>query len=219
MLVATRSTGKLRELLPWFAAIGVTAESLHDAGIPVSAEEEGLEAFDTFEANALAKARWFHAQSDGRVVVSDDSGLEVAALAGAPGVRSKRWSGRPDLDGAALDRANNAHLQAMLRQASDGGCTSKRAQYVCAAACVWSHGEMVVRGITAGVIAPVPRGGGGFGYDRYFVSDELGMTFGEATRQEKSRVSHRGRAFERLIGLLWEPGCRIEFPVGQRDGG
>ena len=219
MLLATRSTGKLRELVPWFAAIGVTAESLDDAGMPVNAEEDALEAFDTFEANALAKARWFHAQSDGRLVVSDDSGLEVAALAGAPGVRSKRWSGRHDLDGSALDGANNAHLQEMLRLAADRGHTSKRAQFVCAAACVWSHGEVVVRGITPGVIAPVPRGVGGFGYDPYFVSDELGITFGEATTEEKSRVSHRARAFERLIGLLTEPGCRIEFPVAHRTGG
>lgn len=219
MLVATRSIGKLRELLPWFAAIGVTAESLDDAGIPVTAEEDALEAFDTFEANALAKARWFHAQGDGRVVMSDDSGLEVVALAGAPGVRSKRWSDRPDLDGTALDHANNAHLQEMLRQAADEGRTNRRAQYVCAAACVWSHGEVVVRGITAGVIALAPRGVGGFGYDPYFVSDELGIAFGEATSEEKSRVSHRGRAFERLISLLREPGRRIEFPVGQRIGG
>ncbi|MEQ1690301.1 MAG: non-canonical purine NTP pyrophosphatase [Gemmatimonas sp.] len=200
--MATRSAGKLGELRVWFAAIGVAVESLDDAGIAVSSEEDALESGDTFEANALAKARWFHARSGGRVVVADDSGLEVDALDGAPGVRSKRWSGRTELAGAALDAANNAHVQRLMARAADEGRTTRRARFVCAAACVWERGECVVRGTTQGVMVSVARGDGGFGYDPYFLSDDLGVTFAEASRESKSTVSHRGRAFALLIEQL-----------------
>lgn len=197
--MATRSTGKLGELRSWFAVLGVAVESLDDAGIAVSSEEDALECGDTFEANALAKARWFHARSGGRVVVADDSGLEVDALDGAPGVRSKRWSGRTDLAGAALDAANTAHVQRMMARVADAGRTTRRARFVCAAACVWNGGECVVRGTTDGVILRDARGVGGFGYDPYFLSDDLGVTFAEATAESKSTVSHRGRAFALLV--------------------
>lgn len=219
VLVATRSAGKLRELLPWFSARNVMAESLDEAGLPESEAENALEVFDTFEANALAKARWFHHVSGGRVVVSDDSGLEVEALADAPGVRSKRWSGRDDLDGAALDGANNGLLLAKLELAAATGLSSRRARYVCAAACVWRGGEAVVRGTTTGVIADRARGECGFGYDPYFVSDELGVTFGEATRDEKAKVSHRGRAFEQLIAVLDRMDQRAGIAIRGQDGG
>lgn len=202
MVIATRSAGKLRELLPWFEAAGVRVETLDGAGLAETPDEGALEAFAEFEANALAKARWFHARSGGRVVVAEDSGLEVDALDGAPGVHSKRWSARPELGGDALDAANNAHLQLMLARAEAAGRTSRRARYVCAAACVWSGGERVTRGVTEGEILRTPRGHGGFGYDPYFFSDDLQATFAEVPREAKAAVSHRARAFASLLSLL-----------------
>ena len=196
LVLATRSDGKLRELLPLFASAGIAVEDLRAAGLAESPEEDVLEAFDTFEENALAKARWFHARS-GRPTVADDSGLEVCALGGKPGVRSKRWSGAAGLAGAALDRANNATLLAAL-----AGERNRSARYVCVAAYVDGAREIVRRGETSGRIIEVSSGHGGFGYDPYFHSDELARTFGDATREEKERVSHRGRAFHELIAAL-----------------
>lgn len=201
IVLATRSAGKLRELAPMFEAHGWRALTLHDLDIAESPDEVALEAFDTFEENALAKARWF-AERTGRMVVADDSGLSVDALDGGPGVRSKRWSARADLDGLALDAANNAHLQDVLRASAAAGRPTRRAHYVCAAACVWQGGELVRRGETHGTLLDDPRGAGGFGYDPYFLSDDLGVTFAEATRDAKAAVSHRGRAMRALLEAL-----------------
>ncbi len=206
LLVATRNVGKLRELVPWFAAVGVTVETLDAAGLAAEVAEDSLESHETFEDNALAKARYFHERSGGRVVVAEDSGLEVEALRGAPGVRSKRWSGRADLEGAALDAANNVLLLQSLGAASLEGRTSRAARYVCAAACVWSGGAVVVRGETAGVIVDEAQGVGGFGYDPHMWSPELGATFASVGREAKSRVSHRGRAFAQLLRRLADAG-------------
>ena len=197
ILLATRSPGKLRELLPLFADAGIEAVSLDAAGIVETSEEEHLEEFETFEENALAKARWFFARSGGLAVVADDSGLEVAHLNGAPGVRTKRWSGRTDLTGQPLDDANNAALIKAL-----AGVADRRAKYVCVAAYVDGGAERTFRGETSGRITHAPSGDGGFGYDPYFLSDELGVTFGEADRTTKERVSHRGRAFSQLVSAL-----------------
>ena len=196
LLVATRSEGKLRELRPLFAAAGLLVHDLRDAGVLPSPDEDRVEVFDTFEANALAKARYFHALT-GRPAVADDSGLEVTALDGQPGVRSKRWSGRVDLSGQALDDANNARLLERLRQVD-----RPRVRYVCAAAYCDGVREEVTIGDTAGSIVRDARGTEGFGYDPYFLSDELGATFGESSREAKERVSHRGRAFRALLERL-----------------
>lgn len=196
ILLATRSPGKLRELRPMFAAAGLAVQDLEGAALAASPDEDLVEAFDTFEANALAKARYFHALT-GRPVVADDSGLEVAALGGAPGVRSRRWSGRSDLAGQALDDANNAKLLEAL-----AGVPSPSARYVCAAAYCDGERMFVERGETDGAIVREPRGEEGFGYDPYFLSSELGATFGESTREAKERVSHRARAFRALLARL-----------------
>ena len=146
------------------------------------------------------------------MVVAEDSGLEVDALGGAPGVRTKRWSGREDLDGAALDEANNAYLLEQLRDAAAAGRLSRRARFVCAAACVWPGGESVARGTSDGEITHAPEGVGGFGYDPYFFSDALQATFASVSREAKARVSHRARAFSglldelRLHGVIQGPG-------------
>ncbi|HEY2375166.1 MAG TPA: RdgB/HAM1 family non-canonical purine NTP pyrophosphatase [Gemmatimonadaceae bacterium] len=198
LLIATRSAGKLRELRELFARSGLPILDLDEADIPPCDVEEDLETADTFEENALAKAHYFAGVRGGRVI-ADDSGLEVMALNGRPGVRSKRWSGRTDLAGRALDAANNARL---LRELE--GLTNRSARYVCVAAFVEGGDILTSRGETSGAILETPRGDGGFGYDPYFFSDELGKTFGEATLVEKERVSHRGRAFRGLIAALKE---------------
>jgi XTP/dITP diphosphohydrolase len=196
VLLATRSEGKLRELRPLFGAAGLVVQDLSEAQVQSSADEDTVEAFSTFEENALAKARYFHALT-GRPVVADDSGLEVVSLGGIPGVRSKRWSGRTDLHGQALDDANNAKLLSALEHIE-----RPHARYVCAAAFCDVGREEVVRGETSGEIVRDARGAEGFGYDPYFLSVELGVTFGEATREAKERVSHRGRAFRLLLERL-----------------
>jgi len=196
VLLATRSAGKLRELRPLFAAHGLRVIDLDAVGIAESAVEDLLEAHESFEENALAKARYFHGLS-GRLTIADDSGLAVDALGGQPGVHSKRWSGRNDLRGVALDEENNRLLLERLRGVSD-----RHAHYVCVAAYVDGQRESTFRGEAHGSIVDQGSGQNGFGYDPYFFSDELGCTFGDATREEKERVSHRGRAFRGLLAAL-----------------
>jgi XTP/dITP diphosphohydrolase len=208
LLIATRSVGKLRELRPMIRAAGYEPVTLDDAGIALLSEEESVEAFDTFEENAMAKARYYLARAAARgdrapgLVLADDSGLEVAALGGEPGVRSKRYSGAP-LHDVALDDANNAKLIGALHAMDT---TDRRARYVCIAAVASAQGECFARGECPGVILESPRGDGGFGYDPFFFSVELKKSFGEATRDEKERVSHRARA----VGAVLE---RLRFPL------
>lgn len=196
VLLATRSAGKIRELRALFADAGLQVIDLHDAGVEERPDEDTLECAATFEENALAKARYFHRLTKWPTV-ADDSGLEVDALAGAPGVHSKRWSNRTDLSGQALDDANNALLLRRL-----DGATDRRARYVCAAAYCDVATEFVERGEVRGSIMRVPRGNGGFGYDPCFESEELGRTFAEVSLEEKSSVSHRARAFNKLLRRL-----------------
>jgi len=196
MLVATRNPGKVRELLPLLTDAGYRPVSLSVAGLAEEPGEDALEVHETFEENALAKARWFFRRGGGVITLADDSGLAVKALGGAPGVRSKRFSGSP-LSGQALDDENNRALMRAL-----AGVARREARYVAAAAIVWAGGEVVARGECAGRIVDVPRGEQGFGYDPYFRSDELAMTFGEAVRAAKERVSHRGRAVRKALELL-----------------
>jgi XTP/dITP diphosphohydrolase len=195
LLLATRSAGKIRELRAMFAEAGMEVTDLNAVGVPESSAEDDLEIGSTYEENALAKARHFH-RVTGLPTVADDSGIEVAALGGAPGVHSKRWSGVP-LTGEALDRANN---ELLLRRLGD--TENRAARYVCVAAYCDSNEEFVERGETRGRVTRLPRGTGGFGYDPYFESDEIGCTFGEITMTEKARVSHRARAFGRLLQRL-----------------
>ena len=196
MLLATRSGGKLRELRTLFAERGIAVIDLEQAGIEERPEEDTLEVYDTFEENALAKARYFN-RAAGMPVVADDSGLVVAALNGAPGVLSKRWSGRADLRGQALDDENNQLLIERLR-----GIGDRAAHYVCAAAFVDGAREVVRRGEVHGRIVDTATGRGGFGYDPYFLADELGRTFGQASAEEKQRISHRARAFRALLDAI-----------------
>ena len=201
IIVATRSAGKLRELLPMLAPLGSRILTLDEAGIAADPAEESIECYETFEENALAKARWFHARL-ALPCIADDSGLAVDALGGRPGVHSKRWSGRDDLQGAALDAANNALLLASLTEAGAERSRERGARYVCVGAYVDGTRERTRRGETIGFITDEPCGTRGFGYDPYFWSPELGVTFGEATTEAKAIVSHRGRAMHALVEAL-----------------
>lgn len=212
ILIATRSSGKLRELAELFRELEVHAIDVGRAGIQYDPVEEQIESYPTFVENAIAKARYFHRTSGGMPTIGDDSGLEVDALDGAPGVLSKRFSGRSDLRGSALDDANNARLLAELEIADSmsirdsNRLAPRAARYRCAAAFVDASGEIVREGAIEGRIIDRPRGSSGFGYDPYFEADELGGTFAEASWEVKSRVSHRGRAFRALFLALRDAG-------------
>ena len=176
---------------------GFDPVDLRELGVVEAPEEAGIECFDTFEENALAKARYFHRLTN-LPAFADDSGLVVDALGGKPGVHSKRWSAEPGLDGQALDDANNAKLMREL-----AGKRSRTARYMCAAAFVDGDRELVALGKTEGrVVDEAPSGDHGFGYDPYFFSDDLQCTFGDADVEAKERISHRGRAFRALFQLL-----------------
>ena len=199
LLVATRSRGKQREVRRLLAPAGIPILFPDDAGILPDPAEERLELAETFEANARAKAEYF-ARRTGLPTVADDSGLEVFALGGLPGVRSKRWAAS-SAAGVELDRANNAEL---LRRLLGAPATRRRARYRCVLAYFASPGAVpeIFEGECAGTILDEPQGEGGFGYDPLFRSDDLGRSFGEAGEAEKDAVSHRGRAFRALLGRL-----------------
>lgn len=152
---------------------------------------------DTFEANALVKARALVAAT-GRLAVADDSGIEIDALGGAPGVRSARWTDEGDW------------IPRVLRELDGVAAGERGCRYVCAAVAVWPPGtgpdgrdEVVVRGTVEGVVPPAPRGTGGFGYDPVMQPVEAdGRTFAEMSDAEKHALSHRGRAFRLLAPLL-----------------
>ena len=211
ILLATRSSGKLRELKEIFSDFDFDVVGLSAAGIPYSDAEEVIESYATFEENALAKGRYFH-DLTGMPTIADDSGLAVDALGGAPGVLSKRFSGRTGLTGAALDEANNERLMRELQhidaeRASRGEePASRSARYMCVAAYVGSRGEMIRTGTIEGRVIDQPRGNGGFGYDAYVEVSELGGTMAEAGWEIKAQVSHRGRAFRALLPALREIG-------------
>ena len=193
LVLATRSAGKIRELTALCALRGVAVDTLGALGIAEEAAEERIEIFDTFAANAEAKARWFASRLLDRVVLAEDAGLVVDALGGAPGVRSKRWAGSA-ASGPALDAANNAALAHAMAAHDD-----RRARYVCVAMIVAGADTWDGEGRVEGHIARAPSGTGGFGYDPWFVSEELGITFGEASAAAKARVSHRARALDVVL--------------------
>jgi XTP/dITP diphosphohydrolase len=166
-------------------------------GWHVEARDPGVaETGETFEENALINAR-ASAEAAGEVAVADDSGIEIDALAGAPGVRSARWTAEGDW------------VLRVLRELANVPDGERGCRYVCAAAAVWPgpHSrEIVVRGLVDGVVATEPRGSGGFGYDPIMVPLEGdGRTFAEMSEPEKHALSHRGRAFRQLARHLAGP--------------
>jgi len=213
LLVATRSTGKMAEIRRILGEVpGIRVLGLDEAGMPPSVEEEDLEPYESFEENALSKAEYFSTKT-GLPAVADDSGIEVEALEGAPGVRSKRFAPPAYGRGRSRDEANNRYLLERLR----GVPTERRgARYVCVAALVGPAGmRIVTRGEAPGCIIDTPRGTGGFGYDPHMYDPALGKTFAEMTPREKDRRSHRGHAFR---ALAVELRARLDGP-GSRHGG
>ena len=192
VVVATANPGKLAEIQAILAGVPVELVPMGELGV-----EEPVEDGDTFEANALVKARAC-AAATGLAAIADDSGLEVDALGGAPGVRSARYAGEPSDDRADKDRANNAKLVAALAGVP---AANRTARFVAAAAIVTPDGfEHVVRGTMEGRIVDRPRGSGGFGYDPHFVSVAAGgeRTNAELAADEKDAISHRGAALRAL---------------------
>ena len=199
LLAATRSPGKQPEFRRILEPAGVELLFPDDAGVWESPVEETLEVAESFEGNARRKAEHF-ARLTGLPTVADDSGLEVFALGGAPGVRSRRWAGATG-SGPEVDAANNAELLRRLHGAPEA---RRRARYRCVLVFLRHPGAVpeLFEGVCGGRILEAPRGSGGFGYDPLFFSDELGRTFGEATPEEKDAVSHRGRALRALAAAL-----------------
>ena len=199
LLVATRSVGKQREFARILEQLGVTLAFPDDVGLAPRSDEDALELGDTFEINARHKAEYF-ARRSGLPTVADDSGLEVFALGGAPGVRSRRWAGASGTSDR-VDAANNAEL---VRRLAGAPPERRRARYRCVLILLREPGAIPesFEGSCAGRILEQPAGTGGFGYDPYFFSDELQKSFGEATPEEKDGVSHRGRAVRGLAAAL-----------------
>ncbi|WP_163760537.1 RdgB/HAM1 family non-canonical purine NTP pyrophosphatase [Mycobacterium botniense] len=192
LLVASRNPRKLAELrrvLDRARLSSLTLLSLEDVPPYQEAPETGL----TFEDNARIKARAAFAAT-GLASVADDSGLEVGALNGMPGVLSARWAG---VHGD--DAANTALLLAQLRDVPD---ERRGATFVSACALVSASGEVVVRGEWPGTIAHEPRGDGGFGYDPVFIPAGCARTAAQLSPEEKDAVSHRGRALAALLPAL-----------------
>jgi len=192
LVVATGNRHKREEIYAILAAQGLRGVEVLGLDrwpeLPEPPEEAG-----TFTGNALDKARFVFAHT-GLPTVADDSGLEVDALGGAPGVHSKRFS--PD----ATAEANNALLLSRL-----AGEQRREARFRCVLALVSAAGERTVAVACEGRIATSPRGVGGFGYDPLFLPDEApGRTMAELSSAEKNTISHRGRAFRHLPALLQE---------------
>lgn len=194
LLVASRNRKKLAELRRVLDAAGVSGLALCSLD-DVPAFDEAPETGATFEENALAKARDAF-RASGLPTVADDSGLEVDALNGMPGVLSARWSGRHG------DDAGNTAL--LLSQLQDVPDERRGAAFVSACALVSEAGEVVVRGVWPGSIVREPRGDGGFGYDPVFLPEGASHTAAQLSPAEKDAVSHRGRALALLVPALRE---------------
>jgi XTP/dITP diphosphohydrolase len=209
LLLATTNRGKISELR---RILGDRHIEL--VGLEANQTTEEIETAASFTKNALLKARHYHRRT-GLPTIADDSGLEVAALGGRPGVASARYAG-PEASDAERIRKLLDELKAVP-------AGRRAARFVCAAALVWAAGEQVFEDEARGLILDAPRGAGGFGYDPVFLYESLGKTFAELSAEEKAEVSHRGRAFRRLVTWLEaarvldtpKAGDKMEFPTGE----
>lgn len=199
VLAATRNPGKQREIRRLLSPAGLDLVFPDDVWLREMSEGDALEAAESFESNARRKAEYF-ARLSSLPTFADDSGLEVFALGGAPGVHSKRFSGATGSD-LEVDAANNDEL---LRRLAGVPRSRRFARYRCVLVFLKSAAAVptVCQGDCTGRILEAPRGTGGFGYDPLFFSDELKKTFGEATDEEKDSVSHRARALRALAQVL-----------------
>jgi XTP/dITP diphosphohydrolase len=200
ILIATSNPGKLRDFAGAAARRGIEIAGIPEFSSLPSVVEDGL----TFEANACKKAEAYSRYVPGEIVVADDSGLEVDALNGAPGVHSARYAA-PDLhnkepheaDANTDDEANNARVLRELRGVPHARRTGR---FVCMLAAARDGKTLATfRGTAEGIILEGPRGGNGFGYDPLFYFPQIGKTFAELTAEEKSQYSHRGAAFRDFL--------------------
>jgi XTP/dITP diphosphohydrolase len=197
LYACTTNAGKLREFLHAAALSGIHGfmiESLPGIRSIAPPEENG----QTFEENSRLKALYYSRFADG-LVFADDSGLEVDALHGAPGVRSARYAGEH-----AADAENNALVLDRLKAASD-----RRARFVCVISLAQTGRVLdTVRGVVEGEMLREPRGSNGFGYDPLFFCPAVGKTLAEASEDEKFQVSHRGNALRALFERLATTGAK-----------
>ena len=185
-VLATHNPGKLKEMSSILSRFGVEGVSPKELGITVDVEATGT----TFAEHAMLKAKTICAAA-GLPAIADDSGLCVDALSGGPGVYSARYGGE-GLD----DKGRYTLLLNSLR-----GQTTRAAHFTCSIACAFPNGDtLTAEGQCDGTIAYAPMGEGGFGYDPVFFVPELKKTFGQLTAEEKSAISHRGRALESFVG-------------------
>ncbi len=194
IIFATENAGKIREVKAILADLDVEVLSLREAGLHTDVVEDG----DSFEANAILKAKAVKGDAH-TIVMADDSGLEVDALHGEPGIYSARYMGE--------DTSYRVKNQAIIDRLAGKTGAERSARFVCAIAAVLPDGAVLTsRGTIEGEIGYEERGEGGFGYDPIFMVPELGRSTAELTAEEKNGISHRGRALadmkEKLRGLL-----------------
>lgn len=187
LLIATHNPGKIREMNEILADFGVECFDLGQAGVTEDVEETGA----TFAENAILKAEYYAAATQ-LLTLADDSGLEVDALNGAPGVYSKRYGEEtPPL------------YARLMREIQDVPWVERTARFRCVVALANGGGLIgTAEGVCEGMIALEPKGGGGFGYDPVFYLPEWGQTMAELTAEEKHQISHRGRALAAIFPLL-----------------
>ena len=190
LLIATHNAGKVSEIRNLLKGIAFHFISLAELSVAIPAPEEtGI----TFAQNALIKARHYHGLS-GFLSLTDDSGLEVEALGGAPGVLSARYAG----DGASQDEM----IAKLLRELEGVPDDKRQARFISAVAIAGENVEKVFEGSCVGMIGHVPRGDQGFGYDPVFIEPGTGKTFAELTMSQKERFSHRARALAQAREFL-----------------
>lgn len=189
LILASNNANKLREVREILAGSGMELISQHDAGCDFEVEETG----ETFEENAFLKADAV-VKASGLPAVADDSGLEVDALGGAPGVRSARYTGSHD----NTDLNRRRFLLAQIGDAENRG-----ARFVSAICCVFPNGDVIrARGTCEGTVAYDMRGENGFGYDAVFIPEGYKKTMAELSADEKNAISHRGRALRQFADEL-----------------
>jgi XTP/dITP diphosphohydrolase len=195
ILIATSNPGKLRDFAGAAAPFGIEIASIPNFAALPAVVEDGL----TFEENARKKAENYSREVPGEMVLADDSGLQVDALQGAPGVHSARYAAdAPHLmDNNTDDEANNTRL---LRELKDVPPDKRSGRFVCVIAAARDGQTLeVFRGEAEGTILNRPRGTNGFGYDPLFYFPQIQKTFAELTPEEKAQYSHRGAAFRQFL--------------------
>jgi XTP/dITP diphosphohydrolase len=191
IVIATKNNGKVKELADILADLPVNLRSLNDFENIVEPEETGVD----FIENAVLKAREYARQT--RLwSLADDSGLEVEALNGAPGVYSARYAGK--------NATNEQRIEKLLGELEKTDDENRRVRFVCAMAVADATGEIkfVAEGVCNGTITKAPRGANGFGYDPVFVPEGFSETFGELSDDVKREISHRARASKKIIAYL-----------------